>query len=238
MSNPFNITLIAELSDDDGDAEGINLVNNTIYLSEGDEGVEIIDVSDPYHPEETGQILDGRHNDVIGQFRICNGSTHNTIYRSETPDLLFIADDYGGFRIQNITNKYADTEYVSKYYDEGLSQDVEFLFDLVVVSNGANGVQVFDVTDPTSPEMLAHFDDGGYSTDLTVHDGLIYVSDGSDGIEVLELRSQIENPDGNQENENSSPKMSISGYILLLIIFFCSIVIISYKKHIILKINN
>jgi hypothetical protein len=61
------------------------------------------------------------------------------------------------------------------------------------VADGFDGVEIFDVSDPTNISLIANHFDGGAALDIDIHEHYAFVADGSDGLEILDL-STITNP--------------------------------------------
>jgi len=73
----------------------------------------------------------------------------------------------------------------------GYSADGIYGFDLVERSNYvyvvAGDLTVFDVSNPTNPQMCTEYDTEGYAEDIAIQGPFAYIAEGSTGLEVLSL---------------------------------------------------
>ena len=84
---------------------------------------------------------------------------------------------------------------------------------------GAGGLQVFDVSDPTSPTKLATFDTPGQTLGVTVKGNLAYVADGQAGLQIVDLS----NPSaprvvGGFATERPARSVAVAGSLVLVVV--------------------
>lgn len=55
------------------------------------------------------------------------------------------------------------------------------------VAAGATGLQVVDVSNPSSPAIVSSLDTAGNANDLRVRNGIVYLADGADGVVLIDV---------------------------------------------------
>lgn len=107
-------------------------------------------------------------------------------------NLAYLADDYGGVVIVNITNPQSPIK-LGEFNEGGRTYGLCYSDDLLFVANYDLGLQILDVTDPTQPTKLGTFYDGGNATSVAVRGNRAYLADWEDGFEIIDI-SNLETP--------------------------------------------
>ena len=183
-------------------------IGDSVYAlvaSISDDGVQIIDITDPTSPTATASVTDG-----VGGFDRLDGAVSvatATIGDYHYALVASFSDD--GVQIINITNPASPTATASVTHDSDFDELDAPRF-IVTTAIGAStyalvaaatddGVQIIDITDPTSPTAtasVAHnvggFDrlDGAYSVATVTIDGSHYAlvaAEVSDGVQIIDI---------------------------------------------------
>jgi len=143
------------------------------YLADFKDGLEIINVSDPYHPTEIANFNDG-------------GAYWEIAMQG---DLAYITDRYGGLRIFDISDPTKPKKLCN--FNEGdESAGISVSGNIAYLSVRSNGTKIIDVSDPYNPYTLGVYNDGGISTTTFISRDLLYVADGADGLEIIDINYQ------------------------------------------------
>ena len=158
----------------DSRARGVDVSNGIAYLAEPDNGVEVIDVTDPASPQKITT--------VAGTKGACDVHIHD--------DYLYVACHGDGIVILNISNKKAPKLVGNFRNDDGAETkgvwgDGKYLF---IVSNR---IEMLDVSEPTSPYVIGEYiRRGGH--DLCVDGKFVYVASGRKGLLILQYNKNQE----------------------------------------------
>ena len=74
---------------------------------------------------------------------------------------------------------------VSTYDTPGLAASLSMVGSTVYVSDGASGLQVIDVSDPTAPAAASTIALAGNAQHFDLQNGILYLPDGSAGLRVV-----------------------------------------------------
>jgi hypothetical protein len=139
-----------------------------IFLACGEEGVKILDVSDPASP-----LLVGDRDTPGYAMDICVSGTY-----------AYVADWSTGLLIVSIADPEEPT-LVGGYDKVDLTNSVTVSDGVAYVTNGS--LNIFDVTDPYAPALLAIHETSGWALDVALTDTLALVADGASGLEVIDV---------------------------------------------------
>ncbi len=160
--------------------EGINAVNvvlsddeQKLYIEDERGRYHIMDISDISHPVETGVVenIDKKvtsvSEDGATRFRLnACGLVSEDITNSTDIKQNFLLKDQGILDI-------ALVDHDSK----------------LIVAHGMEGLQLYDVSDPSNPVMIGEKDLGDNTSGLSLllKDGILFVANGSKGVEIFDL---------------------------------------------------
>lgn len=148
---------------------------NLVYLAGSRTGLQVVDVSDPALPVVVQTL------DPIGiEDRIQGIDVENSY--------LYIAERVTGLRIIDLTDPASQTVYQTPWS----AWDVEVVGTTAYVvygrsSSDASGLEILDVSDPSSPILLGSFVTAGFSTGVTISGTRAYISDNSNGLVILDV---------------------------------------------------
>lgn len=151
-----------------GTAIDILIAGNWAYVAGGEQGLQVIDMSDP----ESLELVAGL--DTPG----------NAIALSLEGDVLAIADQLEGVHFIDISDPAAPA-VLSTLDTPGEASGIQLVGSLALVADGLPGVQVVDYSDPSSPSIVASCNTPGSALDLVWEGDALYVADGSAGFQVM-----------------------------------------------------
>jgi hypothetical protein len=74
----------------------------------------------------------------------------------------------------------------------GFANNVDVSGDYAYVAAGATGLQVVDVTNPTTPILVSSENTPGNANDVIVVEDLAYVADGSSGLQIIDISDPLD----------------------------------------------
>ncbi len=199
-----------------GPSQGITIDwnRNRAYLANSNQGLEILDISNRENPFQIGvyaelngavdvefteayayvatsdglAVLDIRD---LGEIKLValhelEGSIEDVTIRG---DFLFISKGYSGMVVLSIVNPMNPSEiYVEK---TNLSNALKAISsphpDQLIVADGENGLNVFDVSNPAVLEPIYDYEheDGNNTSDVSVRKRYIVAADGDNGARIF-----------------------------------------------------
>ncbi len=194
-----------------GNAGGITVVDTVVYLADDAVGLMLFNISDPADPQPMGvDNSPGRALDVAvsGSFayvadgtdglRVVNIVDPDTPWRVDTIDVsgaglgVDVAGEYvyvagaGGFHVVDVSSPVAgfvagSSETLGSATGVAVRHDGGAAF----VVEGSAGVEVFDVSDPSSPVSVNHIVSGSRATGAAVSGGLVLLAEDTRGLRVV-----------------------------------------------------
>ena len=159
ISDPRNPQQIATWQPDGEQVEDCVVQGDLLIVSSHTAGLYFLDISNPRRPE-----VIGRFEDIENCWELALDDSNN----------LYVADGDGGLVIINIEG---DPELLSRSETAGTAIDVKVSGDRCAVAMGATGVDIFDISDPSEPEPIGHFDTPTYAGHIGFDGNLIAVAD-------------------------------------------------------------
>jgi hypothetical protein len=133
----YIVTEEGQFYDDSGDAIGLFVSGNYVYVADGTDGLEIIDITDPSNPTEVGSY----YND--------SGEAYEVVV---SDDYAYVADGSDGLEIIDISTPSSPTK-VGSYSDGEDGFCVAINGNYVYFGDGG-GLKVLDVSIPSSPTKV------------------------------------------------------------------------------------
>jgi hypothetical protein len=153
-----------------GGGFGINLQENLACIAAGENGLWIVDVSDPASP-----VLNGGFN-TPGEAK---GVTVRGRY-------ALVADGPEGLQVIDISNPVAP-ELVASFDTPGMAEGIAVSGDHLYVADGPAGLQIVDISDASSPGLTGTIDTPGNAERVALSGHLAYVADGSAGLQIVDV---------------------------------------------------
>ncbi|RKX25245.1 MAG: hypothetical protein DRP47_10090 [Candidatus Zixiibacteriota bacterium] len=214
LQTPGDPVLIGSLTDDDSTllnkAYSICIVGKYAYVAAFDEdGIEILDISDPTNPTHVGSFADDIPGGTIaldGAYSICVSGKYAYV----------AAKNDDGVAILDISDP-TDPTHAGSIFDDGTTE-LDGAYSICVVGKYAyvaayNGIEILDISDPTSPTHVGKLSDaillglrgaksiyvsGQYAYVAAFEDDavtILDISDPSDPFKVGALRNSSETTD-------------------------------------------
>jgi|GEM_PF-991867 len=173
--------------DTGGEAIGVTLAGDFIYLADGAAGWWLLSLDE----RQPGRILVDP---------ILNLDTPGDAYAVAVQgQAAYVADGSSGLRIYSLVNPASPVE-VSAVDTPGIARDVTVLGEYAYVADGEAGLRVINVLDPVRPAEVGFFDTPGetWSVEIalrqiptgaggTAVQALAFLADGSGGLRVIDV---------------------------------------------------
>jgi hypothetical protein len=147
---------------------------NYSFLALGREGLEILDISNITNPKKLVQFSD---------FTCDSGNGWNTrqLAINEEDGILFIANDWGGWVILNVTNPSNPIVLKTIEFESGaatfiLYHDSRIYLGVEGSDWNLGGFYVYTVKNPLSPELYVSFKGLDFVSAMAIADGYLYLS--------------------------------------------------------------
>jgi len=170
--------------DTPGEANDLFVRGDLVFIADGSEGLQIINLQNIAVPEIYGKDTPGN---ALGVYvldayaYLADGGEGLQIFQISNPQDPVL--------VQNIeTYGEARSVFVQKIQ---ISENEERTY--AFVADGSNGVVILDVTDPFSPVSVSGIDVKNYANDVLVMGEIAYVTERDDGLILLDI-SNISEP--------------------------------------------
>jgi len=151
----------------------IDIDGNTAFISNGEKGFKILDVSDMTSPR------------LVGCFPSAWAlSFHRSAGSGQ------IGDGGEGVWLVNI-NDLSSPTLLSRYLCPGRTYGVDEGGYLLYTASAEKGLQVIDISRPTSPTLCGRFNSEGLAVDVRLQGSLIYLADKYTGLWILRYTGPI-----------------------------------------------
>ena len=135
-----------------------------VYSGRGDEGLMILDISDPSEPEEISRLYIDNY---FWDLKVRDDYAY--IFSSQFFQVFDVSDPEEPVMVGQIELEFLSWDYTD--------YTIEVSGNLIYASCHLDGFMVFDVSDPENPFVTAYYDTPGVAHDLAVIDDLVYVAD-------------------------------------------------------------
>jgi hypothetical protein len=223
VSNPSEPVLLGSYESSDWDENYVHPapIGDYVYLSTGDNRLDVLDVSDPSNPRlassyETSPFYTGLGNAYapVGQVKIVGSRAF--LAANAKFDILDVSDPsnptyvggrteahpgdattittgngliyLGGEGLDIISKQGPNTFQILSHYPH-FALDVRVAESLLYSADGIYGLHVFDVSTPTHPQIIGHYDTSGYTTGVYIEGTKAYIADGPDGLHILDVEN-------------------------------------------------
>lgn len=214
--------------DTDGDAQGVFLDGNTVYVADGTNGLVLVDVTQPTNPSYLGfcdtpnfarrSFIDGSYAYVADEasglqvIDVSNPAAPSCVGSNDTPggardvyvagSEAYVADYSAGMYVFDISTPAAPNEIGSvatPAQGSGVSIDGNYAY----LADGFSGLQVIDITTPTNPAIMGGYNTTGFARKVFTSGNYAYVADWDAGFEILNISTPT--------NPSSVAKFSTTG---------------------------
>ena len=192
--------------------DSIKISGDYAYVASKDEGLYIVDISDPDNLSIRGFIMiDGAQNlSLSGEYAIVtageNGfsivnisepanprligsrNSTNAVSAALKDEYIYIADGIKGFKIFSMSNlKRPSRVYLN---DEFEAYDVSISGQYLYISTGNTGLVIYNISDPESPEFISLIDDANI-INSEISGNYCYSASGADGIYIFDISDPV-----------------------------------------------
>ncbi|WP_417382083.1 Calx-beta domain-containing protein, partial [Gimesia sp.] len=184
-----------------GLAGGVFVKDDIAYITDGNNGLHIIDVSDPTLPAG---------NMTLHQTVATPGGSATGLHVAG--DFAYVANREGGVQIIDISDPMTASR-VGSWETPGIATGVRVVGNFAYVTDGTFGLQVIDIS---QAKIVNTFDTHGHARSLFVSDTLAFVADTFGGLQILEFipattaTGTILDPAGPPLTGTASPNTTIS----------------------------
>jgi hypothetical protein len=153
-------------------ASEAEIQNGYAYLTDGFEGLLIIDISDPTNPQKVSQV---------------NGLGGIAQSLALADKFAYVATQDSGISLIDISNPLTPelvATFSTGYKD---TTSIELDDDYVYVGTYNTGLHVMDVSTPLSPREVARYDTTSIISGITLANGYIYLATEQEGLLILQF---------------------------------------------------
>ncbi|MES0360476.1 MAG: hypothetical protein ABUK20_06135 [Anaerolineales bacterium] len=171
--------------DSPGEAIGVTLSGDFIYLADGTSGMRVLFLESP--DSANPQVAEVAVVDTPGE-------ASNVAVVAQT---AYLADGSGGMRVISMVNP-GQPETLGWEDTPGSAMDVAVLGDYAYVADGISGLQIINVLDETIPTRVGAYDTPGEARAVVVSRTvepdartLVYIADGEGGLRVIDATDPL-----------------------------------------------
>ena len=205
-------TSLTTFTPSDGDARGLAVDGDTVFLAVGSGGIEAVDITDPTMPASLGQLdfgpgelaftvaVEGDHA-YVGK----RGSGWSVVDVSDPTMMVEVASDDNddaedvavvgttffvidgnGIRTYDVTDPTMPAELSPTVVLPGASNQLEIAGDLALIAASGGGLIAVDIADPSTPTELSAFDTSANATHVVADGTTAYVGH-ADGVNIVDV---------------------------------------------------
>ena len=171
----------------EGHAGSVYIKGDLAYLTDIEDGLEIIDVSNLHNPVKLGQFYN-------------NSNVYNVYATSKNAFLCEI----GQVEIIDITNK-SNPKFQSALNLSGWVNSLTLKEDLAYITTGEEGLVIVNVTEPTNPKVVSKLDYGGEPIGIQIEGNFAYIADYTNGFEVINISDPYNPVEIGQFDDDGAP---------------------------------
>ena len=169
VSDPANPQILSVHGAPGQSFEGTAMVGNFIFACRHDQGLEIIDVTDPLAPATVSEVTG-----LVNAWDVVITGQH-----------AFVADGSGGLAVVNVANPNLPV-LVTSVPTSGNAVDITISGTTAVVCSGSAGIDIFDVGDPAGPVLVGSVNTSGLAITAAIDGNLVHVADWDD-VETFDI---------------------------------------------------
>jgi hypothetical protein len=171
VSNPSSLMQLGAFIQTTGFPDaGVDVVGSRAYFATGNQGLVVLDVSDPAHPLATGSYT----------------ALARTSYVQVADRRAYVAAGSDGLVILDLANPDHPTR-LGQARGAQFAIFVRVVAGLAFVADYYGGVLIYDVRTPTAPTLVAQYSLGGTASSIAVDGNMMYVASGGAGLQIARL---------------------------------------------------
>jgi S-layer protein (TIGR01567 family) len=176
VSNPSQPALVGHY-DSEGDALGVTISGNDIYVAGLYSGLLIADINNPVMPMHVGNC------DIAAEHGFRRGVALSDTY-------AYVANYDMGLVIVNISNPTNPT-ITGSYDTVGYAQDVVISGNHAYIAATSNGLLIVNISNPTEPTLIG-YNDTISAEDVALSGNYAYIADYLNGILIFNISNPAE----------------------------------------------
>ncbi len=179
-------------------SRSLELSGNYAYLTNGNHGICVVDISDPTSPDSVGRYTYGG---VAYDVAISGNYAYCAFYSTN------------GFRILNIENP-ADPVLVGSYSGTSTPRAVAIRDNYAYVADNNNRLLVLDISNPSSPSRAGLANVDGKPIDIVLSENYAYLSCDTAGIFVFDISNPSDPLFVDRYRTNAAQTIEVDGHYL------------------------
>lgn len=160
----------ANFDDNGGHAEAIDIKDGIAYIANQDQGLEIVNISNPNKPEKLA----------------CLKTISSALEIHVKDDFVYVSQSTLGVAIINVQNP-KNPLLVANIKPGGLVREVIIRDNLLHIITSYSGFYLYDIRDPYNPVYVSHWDSSRLHTGISVLNKYICLATWGFGVEILDL---------------------------------------------------
>jgi hypothetical protein len=171
----------AILWDNPADTHDLIVSNDgkTIYIADGNNGLMVLDITNPIHREYLGK------HEIDGSYK----------YIARINDNVFVINNQEGLMTFDVSDPSEPELISTKFPNLKDAKDIEAVGNNLYVSNGEDGLIIINATNVNNLKIISSFNTDGSVENVFVNEelNLTYIADGEKGLKILNI-TNIESP--------------------------------------------
>ncbi len=186
-------------------------INNLLFVSEGEAGISVYDITDINNPIEVvnfkpcnfvwdvavkgNYLYSACYDEGISVVDISHITNPVVVSRLDTDDAwdievkdnyVYVADVEGGVKIIDVSNP-ENPQIISVLKTDSYAFDVEVVNNKLYIADYEDGVYIVDISDPYKPKLKQKFDTPDFAYDVEVDNDFLYIAGGPSGFQIVDL---------------------------------------------------
>lgn len=118
--------------------------------------------------------------------KVTDQNTQTVSFAKGSGSNLFVLSSNG---LRNYSYQKMTSSQVGTYNTPGLAYDVEVVGTTAYVADGATGVILLDISNPTNPSLISTYNTAGTAREVLVSGTTVYVADGTSGVACFDVQN-------------------------------------------------
>ncbi len=171
ISDPTNPTPVGSYDAGFADISDVTVADGYLYLAGGDDGLWIVDVSDPAHPQEAPAFP----------------SQWPAYGVAVAGGRAYVAAEWKGLRVLDVSGLAPPVRSGGYNASPTDARNIAVVGDYAYVADAENGLKIVDVSDPAAPSTVGVMDTSGSVMDVALSGPYAYLADYGNGLTVVDV---------------------------------------------------
>ncbi len=158
-----------------GKWNGIEIVDNRLYVAHHGDGLQIYDISDPTNLLKYGILWLNEDPPYTNPQDVAVQGSY-----------AYLADDFRGLQVINVSD-ISGPEGVGRWNDGGNAKGVVVNDSYAYVIETSGEFEIIDISDPLNPVEISSISDGGRGENIAIKEDIVFVADSVDGLEFYNV---------------------------------------------------